>query len=995
MAYKTQTLIDNIINVRNNPALMQRYQLEALEGAMDGSLDIVDATNPFVFLVESNAAVAAATVSRVEAVTRRLYPSLAVTEDDLYRHMSDVDYLGRFSLPDNAQMVLALNWAELLVKVVQVPNSDVKKLTIPRNTVFTINGVEFGMQYPIEIRLMPHGGFQVVYLNDIPSPLWDLKTNLVPWSRNKIKVEDTYDWWMLIPIDVKQFTLTSSTQNLSSLSGYNKQFNLTDNYYYCRVYGLGSDGVTWNEYLTTHSDQVYDAKNPTAKLKVADGKLTVYIPQIYFTANLLGAALRVDIYTTKGPLNMNLSEYNADEFEMSCIDLDTETATAPYVAPVSSITGAIYSNSKTLGGTGPIALNTLREQVIMNSTYVDTPITGQQLETSQEINGFKILKAKDNITSRLYAASKALPIPSSGRLKAGAGALMGLLETNLGELATHSTVIDNATSVTLTPSTLFELRSNVLSVMPEADYQRITGNAAAKNWDDLLVQIEQSGREIVYTPFHYVLDTADNQFDMRAYHLESPAIGSRNFVAENSSTLLLAGTGNVTMTRSATGYILTVVADSGATFQALDDAQVHLQLAYKAVGEDDYAFITGTLVGKMPSTDPVYPNERVYQFILDTTYFVNRSDQIQLKGFSLYEGNLVNTLSELEQQFYLVWSVSDYTGANDIISTDIDALVYKEQVPDNSIGITQESITLSFGTPLTYLWRRARTVKDSVTYKRYLTDVPAVYVDTVYQRDELNQLVLRYNDTTEKYEYVVLHAAGDAILDGAGNPTYLHRAGEPILDNNLQPIEEGPRAVVRHVDLMLVDGRFYFATDADDVAYRAELSNAVVEYLKAITDINSRLLENTELYYVPVTTLGDITVLIGAGLETTINSTQSFVVRLYMSQANYNNTPLKESMVDKVNQLVHDTLQEATFSVDGLGSIIKETLGDDIMAADVDPLGPNKDLNVFTSTDDITRCSVKRKNVVLAEGTLQVQDDILVDPIRHQRKAETVSSDLS
>jgi len=994
MTYKTETLITNLLAVRNNPALMQRYQLEALEAAMDGTLDIVDATNPFMFLLEANAATSAATVMRVEAITRRLYPSLAVTEDDLYRHMSDVDYLGRFSLPDSATMILALRWAEIGNQVVAVPGSDVKKLVIPRNTRFKVNGVEFGMQYPIEIRLMPHGGYQVVYLNDIPSPLWELKTNLVPWSRANIKVKDNNDWWMLIPIDVKQFSLTSTLSALSSLSGYNKSFDLTDQYYYCRVYGMNNDGRTWTEYLTTHSDQVYDAKQVTAKLKVADGKLNVYIPQIYFTQNMLGAQLRVDIYTTKGPLNMNLGEYNTDEFQMDCIDLDTGLDTAKYSAPITSISGAVYSDSKTTGGANPISFDTLRKQVIKNATYVNTPITGQQLETSQEIKGFKILKAKDNITSRLYAASKALPAPSSGSLRAGAGSMVGLLETNLESLAQRSTTIDNGTSVTLTPDTLFELRSNVLSVMAEADYRRVTGYAQAKNWDELLIEIEDPTRQLVYTPFHYVLDTADNQFDMRAYHLASPTIGARSFEAENSSTLLLAGTGNATLVRTVTGYVLTVIAETGDTYKALADSQVHLQLAYRAVGEDDYAFLTGELVGRMPPTAPLYANERVFQFTLDTTYFLNRSDQIQLKGFSLYEGNIVNTLSELTQEFGLVWSVSDYTGANDIKPTDIDKLVYKPQLPDSAIGVTQESLTLTFGVPLTYLWRRARTVKDSVTYKRYAEDVPAVYESREYQTDANGQKVLRYDDTTKQYSLVVLHEAGDLRKDVNGDTIYAHRKGDPVRENG-ELVEEGPRAVVRHVDLMLLDGRFYFATDANDVAYRTEVCDAVVGYLKDIADINDQLLENTELYYVPATTLGDITVLIGSGVETTISSTQSFVIRLYLSQANYNNTQLKESMEDKCVQLTHDTLQDSTFSVDGLGSVIKDALGQDVMAVDVDPLGKNKDLSVFTSTDDITRCSVKRKNVVLPEGTLQVQDDILVDAVRHQRTVNTISTDTN
>ena len=984
MAYSTSALLAKIESMRTNPAQMQRAQLEALEAVMDGTLDIVDATNPFIFLLESHAVTAAATMSRVEAVTRRLYPSLAATDDDLYRHMSDVDYLGRFGLPDKATMVLALRWSEVLNQVVPVPDSDVKKLVIPRNTSFTVDGIPFGMQYPIEIRLMPHGGFQVVYLNDIPSPLWDLTTNLVPWTRTPMMVDGTYDTWMMIPIETRQFKLTTNDWALSSTTGFNRDIALTDNYYYCRVYGLNPDGVTWTEYLTTHSDQVYDAKTVTVKLKVTEGKLNVYVPQIYFSSNMLGASLRVDVYTTKGPLGINLGEYQPSQFEMNCIDLDTESVTAKYFAPIPTITGTIYSTSKTSGGANAIPFENLREQVIMNSTYVKTPITQAQLDTSQQINGFNILKSKDNITSRLYAGSKALPVPSEGILKAGAGTMMGMLETSMADLVSRSTVVDNGTSVTITPNSLFEVRNNVLNIMSEADYQTIIGQWNAKNWDDLLVNIENKGREVVYTPFHYVLDTANNRFDMRAYHLASPVITNRNFVAENPTTLLSCGTGDVSLFRTDTGYRLVVITESGETYKQLTDAQTHLQLAYKAVGEDDYAYMTGKQIGLDTN------GERVWEFIIDTTYYLNGNDQIQLKDFSMYDGNLIRTFAELSQQMYLVWSVSGYD-VNDMENSDIDKLVYKQQVPTDSIGVTQESLVLSFGTALTWLWRRARTVKDSVTYKTYDADVIKTYTTDQYATDADGTPKLVLNPSTGKYDFVVTHHAGEVVLDANGNPTYLHRKNDPVMVNG-EPVEEGPRAVVRHIDLMLVDGRFYFATEPNDMAYKIELANSVVGYLSDIADINDKLLENTELYYVPTTTLGDINVLIGAGVETTISSTQSFVIRLYMNQTNYNNQVLKDSLEDKTNTIVHETLVPATFSVDGLASLVKDTLGDDVMAVDADPIGANKDLSVFTAMDDITRCSVKRKLVVLPENVLQVQDDILVDFVRHQRSAVSTAN---
>lgn len=985
MTYSAATFLKNITAVRSNPMEIQRVQLEALEAAMDGKIDLVDATNPLVFLLEANATVGAGNQVWIESAVRPLYPDLAATQEDLYRHMTDVDYLGRFSLPSSTTVTLALAWDELKNKVLPIDGSDVKKLVIPRNTQFSINGVNFGMQYPIEIRLMPHGDFQVVYLNDKPSPLWTLKSNLVAWEKIRTNASGSYQDWMYLTIAVKQFNVTTTTQPLTSTSGYDKKFDLGDNYYYCRVYGLNSDGITWTEYNTTHSDQVYDAKSPTAKLTVLDSQLRVNIPQIYFSSNLLGAQLRVDIYTTKGPLDINLSEYSTAEWTATWRDFD-DVDNGKYFAPLgNNLSMSIWSDTKTTGGTDPISFETLREQVIMNNTYVNTPITGAQLDTAQQINGFSIVKAKDVITSRTYAGSKALPAPSSGSLETGAGALISMLETNMVDLATHSTVVDNGTSITVKPTTLFSLKAGVLSVVSEADYQTLQGYVAAKNWDDLLVSIENGPGELVYSPFHYVMDTVDNAFDLRAYYLDTPAIESRSFIDENPSAQLLVGTDAVDLTRTATGYLLRVSVSSGPSYKALKDSQCHAQLMYVPVGESDYAYITGTLTSTLNG-------ERVWEFVIDTTFYVNGSDQIQLSGVSMYDGNLINALSELSQQFYLVWEVSDYDAVNDIDETDIDLLVYKSQVPENTIGVVQESLTLNFGNSLTWLWRKSRTVKDSVVYETYDEDIPALWPTTTYKVDPLtNQRVLVFNDATGKYDLVVEHTAGDPVLDANGNPTYSARKGQVKTVNGV-PIVAGPRAVVRHVDLFLVDGRFYFATEENDVAYRAELAEAVVSYLVDIADINDRLLENTVLYYVPVTTLGESVVLVGAGLETSISSTQSFQVSVYMSKVNYNNESLKASLTAKIKTIIHQALTEATFSVDGLASLIGDALGDDVMAIDVSPIGTNKDLSVFTAVDDVTRCSVKRKLVVLPEDVLQVQDDIEVDYIRHQRVQDLSSA---
>jgi hypothetical protein len=456
-------------------------------------------------------------------------------------------------------------------------------------------------------------------------------------------------------------------------------------------------------------------------------------------------------------------------------------------------------------------------------------------------------------------------------------------------------------------------------------------------------------------------------------------------VAENATSQLLIGTKDVFISRIPTGYKLTVTTESGASYKALKDSQCHVQLCYLPTGESDYAYMNGTMIGEVDG-------ERVWEFIIPTNYYLNAQDAITFTGFSMYNGETGKYISNLNQQFFLIWEVSDYTDVNDIVDTDIDLLVNRDLVPANTLGVVQESLTLSFGTALTWLWKKARTVKDSVIYETYDQDVLAVWEETEYVMDSVTgQRKMVLNTVTGKLELVILHKKGDPKLDAEGNQVIAHYKGD-VKTLNGEPIEAGPRLTVRHIDLFMIDGRFYFASEANDVAYRSEMATAVVGYLDEISGINQELLENTELYFTPITTLGNATVLIGAGLEAVINSTQSFTVQLYLSSTNYNNENLKASLLDKVQSIIHDSLIPATFSVDGLGSLIGATLGDDVMAVYVDPLGPSKDMTVFTAMDEVTRCSVKRKLVVLPDEVLQVQDDIEVQFVRHQRTVNTTNS---
>ena len=258
-----QKMLATIDRVRVNPAAIQRTALELLEKTTNGEKDIVDPTNPFVFLLESAAIFSAAGMINDEAVLRKQYAVMAQTEEELYMHMSDKDYINRFSTPSTAPITFLFSKEEIYEKAVDTGIGSIRKIVIPRNTEITVAGTKFTMQYPIEIRIMAHGGLQIVYDVSKPSPLQVLSTNVVEWDIVTINRME----FVRIQVPILQFEINSYYAHLSLSNAFVKSYDLPNDYYYCRIYASQTNG-SWREILTTHTEQVFDPLKPTALLKV-------------------------------------------------------------------------------------------------------------------------------------------------------------------------------------------------------------------------------------------------------------------------------------------------------------------------------------------------------------------------------------------------------------------------------------------------------------------------------------------------------------------------------------------------------------------------------------------------------------------------------------------------------------------------------------------------------------------------------------------------------
>lgn len=960
------SIVDQINAVRLDPTRIQQVVLDSVQAFRDGTLQIPDPGNPFSLLLEMAASCAASLHSRDLISLRAMYPALANTQEDLYRHMSDVDFLGRFATPSELYIRLLFAKGELLELAESVPGTNIRKLILPRHTKVVLNEIEFTLSYPIEIRVMAHGGLTIVYDTDIQNDLGGLETNLIDWN------EQTVQGTTFIQLVVKfqQYKLSLKRDTLNTSTGFKKSYNLIDSFYYCRVYGVSTGGVR-TQMKTTHSDQTYDSRTPTAILTVADQQLSVEVPQVYFNQGQLPGGIEIEILTTKGELSMPTEDFPANAFLLTWGDSYNAVGDARYSAPLASIAQwSVWSTDTTSGGTNGLTFEQLRARTIDNANQTQLPITDAQIAARLQMRGYDILLSIDNIVRRVYLASRRIEATNSG-FTTGAGSAIDTLTTSFAELVQLPTVRNNGDRITITPDALFKYVNGLPKVVTQYELDALNSQPV----DRRVALINSSG--FAYTPFHYVLDVTNNAFDCRPYYLDKPEIESRRFIQENDSLQLFVSTLQYRIYRDARGFVLQARTESDAGYKAVPQEDLHAQLYFRPDGESAMAYLNGALVGALDG-------EYVWEFVLETNLDITRADQLILNNFTMYTTDPKAFVANLGQSIGIIYSVSNYAVGGEV-GSEIDALLGKHLLPNNTKGLTHELFTLRFGYALKELWSNGRTVAGSLRYAEHLEDVPLTWPSTVFVMEDGQPVLTLDGDGNPQYQ--VVHRKGDPVLVD-GEIQYLYRRGDAIVDDETgEPIPIQSRETLRQIDLLFVDGVYYFGTQAKDITYREQIPQLIVGYLrKDIRALWPVLLERTELYFQPKRTLGPAQIIVEDGRQTTIASGLSFKVIYYLSAENYINDELRTALTSTTKRIINETLLQSQVGTDDIIVAIKNAVDRDIVAVALEPFGPDRNINAYTTVDEGTRCTVKRKLRLKADGAFAVEEDIDIDFVRHITK---------
>lgn len=979
------SIIDRILAIRYDPSKMQDLSLDLLDQASNGEIDILDANSPFWFALESSALQNAASMQQMSDEMAAFYPSQAIDQDDLYRHMSDEDYNGRFCSPSRLSYSLILNADEVrqrAVRVDQQSNDDIdsvySKLVIPRNSMYNTAGANFSQEYPLEIRVMKHGGFMVVWDVSQPTPLLTLETNQIDW---RITTFNNVEY-LYINFSMRQFTATPYYGMITAATAYKNTFSLNgEQFYYARVWTRTDVSNQWQEAHTTHSDQVFDTNRLTFTLKVLETTVEVRLPEIYIANGLgLGRQVRVDIYTSQGALYLEPTAVSGSQISAQWLDFNYDNRQLDkFSSPIIVFNEkTILTNGTLAGGTNGITFDALRERVVYDGNVTDLPITPGQINSTLNSLGYDALKVEDLVTSRIYQASRMVGNQLNKKLTSSVGTGIITTQMTVDQLVTNSAVHDNGNRVTITPKALYQVIDGIYTMVSDTQMAAIRGSKA----EDIAVMMN-SGLYL-YSPFYYVLDTNDDLFVTRVYDMDRPKVEYRSFLNENNSIGVEAGVNNYSFSKSDDGYVFTLTTTSGDFYKDLDDADVMMQMLFMPESESSYAYLNGTIIGR---TDT---RERVWEFRLTSNMDITEKNEVVLNSFGQF-GNAPSKLrSLLSGSFTVLNCIARDKSPNDVVLTDSDKKLGEVYLDRQMVVVTEQAYQLQFGTALDMMYTRSRPLPSDVAYKKYTSDVYWRYTETTYQRDGRQQLVFDQNG-----DPIPINVKGDIILDAEGVPRIRYHVGDVKYDDQdpPQPIPINQRVVLHEFDVVGLDGTYYFSTNSLDANYITEVINQLVSWVSDdMPAVSAKLINETKVVFRPKQTLGVIDVIANAKESRQISAAVAFVFDVYLTDNGYKNTSLRDNLKKAIPAVITQILDNETFSVSDVVDELKPYRTPEIVDIKVAGFGDNQDIQVLTVSDPTLRCAVKKRLDVTSNGGLTVMEDITVNFLKHKDSKSNLSA---
>jgi len=942
---------------KNDPTAIQTTVIKLLEKSMNGELEIVDPTNPFVFLLESSSVTASTIMDAYIKHLRLQYPRLIGNMEDLYHHLSDIDYLGRFAVPAETTISFMIFKNDIRTKGYYDADENSYSFIIPRNTICTANGFDFLIIHPIIVKEYDNGSIIILRDLSVENPLEISTKAVVPYVVQTISKAEQ---WIHFDIPVKQLTINSHQFSVMNSSIFKETIRLQDQFVYAEAY-IANTTTGWDKIITTHSDMVFDQNKPTVLLKLLEDSLEINIPPIYLLNGSISNNLRIDVYTTKGRISSELSQLTISDWSRRTVVVDENRDSNQQTSIFNTITHAMYSPGRVDGGRNILGYKELRERLFKNVLGpIQKPITTNDVEELLDRDGYSIIKAEDVVNTRTYMAIKELPKPEISGIRIAAIPTIGTLHIDIERIEDTSRLLNHQTNrYTLLNNTIIKENNGVLSIMTDTEYTNIISKPEAK-------RVEVLNREkLWYSPFYYVLDYNDNEFSTRVYSLDQPVVKYVNWVNRNPIEAIVS-TDKWEISKVPSGYLLRITTISDDRYKALPANTRHVQ-AVIFLENSTKVYLNGSLIGTTPD------NEYIFEFLMTTNHDIDSDGNIYLTNLTRNSVSNIKTGVPLDVNISIFYITDSNTVTHDY--SEMDNRIGADILPTNSIALTEEEFVIKLGYNLENLWNRGRMYWREQVYKKYPADVVATYPRDIYERDPDTgaPFVIETDnngDCTGVVRLNILHYKGDPILDALGNPIILHKKGDAIIDSNGDPVLDMSKGIAYEIDMFLIEGVYHFANAENYDIYREEIERVLRD--RVMTDMekfNNVMLDHTTLKYGANKTYGYTSVIIDGNAKQT-NTRKKVTTILRFTDTFLLNDGVREKISEKVSDIIDSNFRSTIINLDNIRSEIND-IGDMIKGINLYIDGESVN-GIIEITKDGERLAINRVPTISEDGKIAV-----------------------
>lgn len=929
-------------NFYKNPAMVQHAILTELRSRLGGTKVIADSNNSFNFLLEAASEMYVDSILRSEDNLGSRYAKRAQTTEDLYKHVSDFDYVGLFGSPASLLFSIILD-KDYLIKNAVKYNDNYNKVIIPKDTIFTIGKYSFGLYYPIEIQINRNtDSINVIYDTNEDNPLHELASNTVEFSEYTFKGLNVLQFQFYI----YQFDRTIVTEDLVSSFGFNKEYSYNNNFYAVRAFNYIND--TYEEMSYAISNEVYDPTVPTLKITVSpeDGTVRYTIPQVYFTNGLMGNKIEITTFTTIGELSIDISEINSEDIVANFAFNSRNTN--EFSSILNSIPVIIFHPKQTTisGGSNGYTYEELRSYIVNNTLYESIPITSLDLAAYFEKKGFSITKYLDNVTDRVFISHRTLVDDNDSPLPV-VNSVIYFVPSMLTDITSINENIDG--SITFLPTTIYEYDLTNDQCVPLTDTEKST----LMSYIDEDFADKVNNTNYMRTPYHLLLVTDDRYPVVESFNLLDPTTSGLNFVRDNTtmSAQMVVTSHLLTHEDNGTGgYKLRLGITKSTDFDNVDEDDILIYVSASTTA--------GSLVGAKAEYIGTSNGLSIYDVVISTNYYLSQSNTIGITSLESTAAVVQTQYLSLETDFNIIMAVKRgiFSGVtqDSTITTGL-SITYSSQY----IGVVKQKLTCTFGKALRgTILNNLNLNWSSESYEVYDTDVYETYNADVYETSEDGSLI--YTVVGDEIVLNKLHNKGDVVYDDENNAVVKYAQGTIKYDVNGDPIVDVNRELQYYIDCIFFDLKLFYNDDNGDDDYLATIASDMDSYLTTIEEAAENLLERTNLYFRPTTTFGLGKFALGDDTTVKMSLALSFAITYYVSNYVYTNTKIQGIIKETTIRIIEEELQNDTISMTNISENIKSELNEYIDSVNVGGINDNISLQTLLITDDSVKPTIRQ-----------------------------------